>query len=86
MENLFLGTISILLGKREDNSHLLNDLLTENSHLIRMRSGINVEPKCSADCLGLIILAVEGTEIDLNTFVGEIRNIGQSQAELIIFK
>jgi len=86
MENAHLGTISILLGKRESHAHLINELLTKNSHLIRMRSGINIEPKCSADCLGLIILAIEGQEDNLQKFLSEIRDIGETKAEMIIFK
>lgn len=61
-----LGTISILIKDRHNRSSALNELLTQESHLIRARLGVNVEPKCSADCLAVISLIVEGTEEEIN--------------------
>jgi len=66
MNKTILGTVSILIKDRHNQSAGLNELLTKEGGLIRARMGVNIEPKCSSDCLAVISLVVEGTESEIN--------------------
>lgn len=68
-----LGTITILIEDRQKNARAVNDLLTDRGHFIVARLGANVQPKCVENCTGLVILAVEGTEEEINGFNDEIK-------------
>lgn len=61
-----LGTITILVKDRHANSPDVNRVLSEQGNLVMARLGINVQPLCFSNCLGLITVAVQGTvkEID----------------------
>jgi putative iron-only hydrogenase system regulator len=75
MAKIILGTISILIKDRHNRSAAVNALLTERSHLIRARLGVNVEPKCAADCLAVISLVVEGEEKEINELTKKLDNL-----------
>jgi len=66
MSKTILATISILVEDRHNKSAGVNELLTKVGHLIRARMGVNLEPKCSADCLAVITLVAEGTKEEIN--------------------
>lgn len=61
-----LATITILIKDRQMNSKNVNEMLTENSHLIMSRLGVNVQRSCVENCTGLIAVAVEGTTKEIN--------------------
>ena len=61
-----LATITILVKDRQTNSENVNEMLTENSHLIMSRLGVNVQKSCVENCTGLIAVAVEGTAKEIN--------------------
>ncbi|MFH1426332.1 MAG: hypothetical protein ABIG66_02765 [Candidatus Kerfeldbacteria bacterium] len=63
-----LGTITILIEDRQKNARAVNDMLTDNGHLIVARLGANVQPKCMEQCTGMIIVATEGTTEEINAF------------------
>jgi metal-responsive CopG/Arc/MetJ family transcriptional regulator len=61
-----LAMITILVKDRQTNSENVNKLLTENSHLVMSRMGVNVQRSCIENCTGLIAVAVEGTTKEIN--------------------
>ena len=61
-----LATITILVKDRQMNSKNVNKMLTENSHLIISRLGVNVQKSCVENCTGMIAVAVEGTAKEVN--------------------
>lgn len=75
MAKTILGTISILIQDRHNKSARLNELLTQESNLIRARLGVNIEPKCSADCLAVICLIVEGSEAEISGLTKKIDDL-----------
>jgi len=66
MPKKHLATITILIKDRQINSENVNKMLTENSHLIMARLGVNVQRSCVENCTGMIALAVEGTTKEIN--------------------
>lgn len=79
-----LGTITILSNDRHANSLDLQKVLTEGSRLIRTRLGLNLSPMCSEDCPGLVILAVEGTEDEINDLTNKIDQLESIKAKSVI--
>ena len=61
-----LATITILVKDRQTNSENVNKMLTENSHLIMTRMGVNVQRSCIENCTGMITVAIEGTAKEIN--------------------
>ncbi|MCK4525216.1 MAG: hypothetical protein KAU07_02155 [Candidatus Andersenbacteria bacterium] len=61
-----LAAITILVKDRQANSENVNKMLTENSHLIMSRLGVNVQKSCVENCTGLISIAIEGTTKEIN--------------------
>lgn len=66
MEKKHLATISILVKDREAHSPELNQILTDNGHLILARLGVNVQRHCIEHCTALITVAVEATTEEIN--------------------
>ncbi|MCK4891715.1 MAG: hypothetical protein KAS78_03545 [Candidatus Pacebacteria bacterium] len=66
MPKKHLATITILVKDRQTNSENVNKMLTENSHLIMSRMGVNVQRSCIENCTGMIAVAVEGTAKEIN--------------------
>lgn len=79
-----IGVISILLSKREQHAQDLNKLLTENSHIIRVRTGYNLEPRCTADCLGVITLICEASQEEIMGLKQKIDNMQEAKVEAVI--
>lgn len=82
--DLHIATISILLSKREKNAEKLNPLLSEYSKIIRVRTGYNLEPKCIEDCLGAIVLIVEGAEEQITELANKIDDLQEAKVEKVI--
>ena len=61
-----LATITILIKDRQTNSKSVNEMLTENGHLIMARLGVNAQRSCVENCTGIIAIAIEGTAKEIN--------------------
>ena len=55
-----LATITVLIRDRQSQANDLQQLLTDNGHIIMARMGVNVQPKCIEHCTGMIVLTLEG--------------------------
>ncbi len=80
MNKTILATISILIKDRHSKSENVNKLLTKQSHLIKARLGLNLEPKCTSDCLAVISLVAEGTATDINGLVKKLNSLAGVKA------
>jgi len=80
MNKTILATISALIKDRHSKSDNVNKLLTKQSHLIKARLGLNLEPKCTSDCLAVISLVVEGTAADINGLVKKLNSLAGVKA------
>ena len=79
-----LATISILINGREKLADNVQKILTANSKLIMVRTGVNVQPKCVSDCLGLIMVAVQGPKADIDRLAKKINTIKNVSAKVNI--
>jgi metal-responsive CopG/Arc/MetJ family transcriptional regulator len=70
-----LATMSILINGREKLANLVQAILTRHSHLVTARMGVNVQPKCVSDCLGLIMIVVQGDKKEIETLEQEIKRV-----------
>ena len=61
-----LATITILIKDRQMHSKSVNEMLTENGHLIMARLGVNVQRSCVENCTGMVTVAVKGTTKEIN--------------------
>lgn len=75
MNKTILATISVLIKDRHSKSAGVNDLLTKQGGLIRARLGVNLEPKCSAGCLAVISLVVQGEEKEINDLTKKLNDL-----------
>lgn len=76
MENKkHLATITILVKDRQTNSKDVQQILTDNGHLIIARLGVNVQRSCVENCTGLITVAVEGTADEINGLTEKIDSL-----------
>ena len=66
MDKKHLATISILVKDRQANSPELNQVLTDNGHLILARLGVNVQRHCIEHCTALITIVVEATAAEIS--------------------
>jgi DNA/RNA endonuclease YhcR with UshA esterase domain len=80
MNKTILATISVLIKDRHNQSATVNDLLTKNGNLIRTRLGVNIEPRCTAGCMAIMSLIVEGTEVEINGLVEKLNNLPEVKA------
>jgi len=75
MQKEYLATITILVEDRQANAMALNEFLTEKGHLVLARFGIQLQPKCIANCTGLITLVVEGEKKEIDEMVKKINSL-----------
>lgn len=61
-----LATITVLIKDRQTHALEVQRVLTDNSHLIMARLGVNPQRQCVANCTGFIVVAVEGTAGEIN--------------------
>jgi hypothetical protein len=64
-----LATITILIKDRQMHAKDVQQILTDEGHLIMARLGVNVQRSCITNCTGLIVLAVEGTAKQITDLV-----------------
>jgi len=79
-----LATITILSDDRHNNSADMQEIMTDQSRLIRARLGINLAPTCSALCPGMIVLAVEGTEAEIKALAKKLNSLKAVKAKSLI--
>lgn len=70
-----LATISILVKDRQMHSMDVQNALSDNSHIIIARLGVNVQRACIENCTGLITIAVEGTLKEINKLTKTLDNL-----------
>jgi metal-responsive CopG/Arc/MetJ family transcriptional regulator len=75
MDKKHIATITILVKDRKTVSKEVNQILTENGHLILTRLGVNLHRYCVENCTAMITIAVEGT-------IKEIKDITKQLDEL----
>ncbi|MFA5360087.1 MAG: hypothetical protein WC349_03990 [Patescibacteria group bacterium] len=80
MDKTILATISVLIKDRHNQSATVNDLLTKNGNLIRTRLGVNIEPRCTAGCMAIMSLIVEGTEVEIDGLVEKLNDLPEVKA------
>lgn len=75
MDKKHLATITILVKDRQTNVPAVNQLLTDNGHLIMSRLGVNVEPKCMENCTGMISVAIKGTAKEIKDLTKKLNSL-----------
>ena len=66
MDKKHLATITILVKDRESHATEVNQILTDNGHLILARLGVNVQRHCIEHCTAMITVAIEATAQEIN--------------------
>ncbi|HOZ56316.1 MAG: hypothetical protein BWY51_00605 [Parcubacteria group bacterium ADurb.Bin316] len=84
MVKISLGTISILIKNREVYGGKVQKILSDNSHLVMSRMGVNIQPKCISNCLGVITVVAQGTKADLEKLATKIKAVKGITAKLNI--
>lgn len=85
-EKHHLATVTILVKDREKNSPAVNQILTENGHLIMARLGVNVQRHCIEHCTAIITITVEAGVKDIKRITKELNSLyGIVAKECIIF-
>lgn len=79
-----LATITILSDDRHSNAAKMQEVLTNNSRVIRARLGINLAPMCSALCPGMIVLVAEGTEAEIKALTKKLNGLKAIKAKSLI--
>ena len=80
-----LGTITILVKDRQMHAKDVQQMLTDNGHLIMARLGVNVQPACIENCTGLICVAVKGTAKEINDLTKKIDKLYGIAAKACVF-
>ena len=70
-----LATLSILIKNREVFGDKVQKMLSDNSRLVISRMGVNIQPKCISNCLGVITVVTQGTKVELETLTKKIKAI-----------
>ena len=84
MVKISLGTISILIKNREVYGGKVQKILSDNSHLVMSWMGVNIQPKCISNCLGVITVVAQGTKADLEKLATKIKAVKGITAKLNI--
>jgi hypothetical protein len=79
-----LATISILIKNREVHADKVQKILSENSRVVMARMGVNVQPKCVSDCIGVIAVVAQGTKVELLALTKKINTVKGITAKLNI--
>lgn len=85
-EKQFLGTISILLKAREKKSEIVNRILTDASRIVLARSGINIEPRCSENCLGVITVFARGSKEQIRELKDKLAAVENCEVQSCVFE
>ena len=79
-----IGTITIMSDDRHNNSTAMQKIMTDSGGLIRTRLGVNLAPLCSAQCPGLIVLVVEGSEASIKSLTAKFNKLKAVKAKSVI--
>jgi len=71
----YLATISILVKDRQTHAMQVNQILTDNGHIILARLGVNLSKSCVSNCTALITVAVEGGSEEIKTLTEKINSL-----------
>ena len=81
-----LVSISILSTNRQETSARLNQVLTDNGHLIMSRLGVNVQKNCTEHCPGMIVLVLKGEIEKIKKFIEELEAISDLEVKCCFFE
>lgn len=70
-----LATITILVKDRQTHAQEVQRILTENSHLIMARLGVNPQRQCVSNCTGFVVIAVEGTAREISVLTKKLDSL-----------
>ena len=79
-----LATITILSDDRHHNATAMQKIMTDNGRLIRARLGVNLSPLCSAQCPGIIVLIVEGSEAEIKALTKKLDALKAVKAKSLV--
>ena len=85
-EKINLATISILIKNREKNSDYVHEVLRDNSKLVLTRMGMNIQPKCISNCLGVVTVIVQGSAKEINDLTKKLNKKSGISAKLVILE
>ena len=61
-----------MVKDRQSHAKDVNQMLSDNGHLIIARQGVNVQRACLSHCTGLITVVAEGSVQELKELTGKI--------------
>jgi hypothetical protein len=70
-----LASITILIKDRQAHSPQVNQLLTENGHLILARLGVNVQRHCIEHCTAVITVVLEASTKEIKDLTEKLNGI-----------
>jgi hypothetical protein len=79
-----LATITILSDDRHNNALAIQKVMTDEGGLIHARLGMNLVPACSAQCMGIITLIVEGSSADIKRLTAKFNKIKAVKAKSLV--
>ncbi len=71
----YLASITILVKDRQTHAKDVQQILTDNGHLIMARLGVNVQRSCITNCTGMIVVAVEGTGVQIRGLAKKLNDL-----------
>ncbi len=80
----YLATITILSDDRHNNALAIQRVMTAGSRLIHARMGVNFVPACSAQCMGIITIVVEGSPADIKALTAKFNKIKDVSAKSLL--
>lgn len=79
-----LATISVIVNGREKLANTVQKVLTEYSHIVAARMGVNIQPKCIKDCTGVIVLISKGEAKEIKKLTEKLNKISGVTAKQIV--
>lgn len=70
-----LASITILVKDRQKHSNEIQQILTDQGHIIIARLGVNAQRACVENCTGLITVAVEATKKEINDLTKKLNKL-----------
>ena len=72
MNKKHLATVTILIKDRIVHAKDMNEMLTQNGHLILARLGVNVQKSAVEHCNGIITIVLEATASEISRLTKEL--------------
>lgn len=70
-----LATITVLVKDRQMHAKDVQQILTDNGHIVLARLGVNPQRACIEHCTGLIVIAVEGTVKEISDLTAKLDSL-----------